>query len=179
MLCLFRQSLRWPLSSQMLKYWGIMGIRSYFTPKELMGQRVKNIKTAMQTVQRRIAKGSQHRDFLHYILSANNEKGISPAEINVNAFSLSIAGSESTATALSGAVFLVLTHPPVYTRLVAETRSAYAQEQEITLASTHRLEYLDAVITETLRLYPRSLLRCPVLCRRAARQFQNDLYLKV
>ncbi|PVH92619.1 benzoate 4-monooxygenase cytochrome P450 [Periconia macrospinosa] len=139
---------------QMWKYWGIMSIRQYFTPKGLVGQRVKNIKTAMQTVQRRIENGSEHRDFLHYILSANDEKGMSPAEINVNAFSLSIAGSESTATALSGAAFLMLTHSSVYQRLVHEVRSTHFGEGEITLASTQKLEYLDAVITETLRMYP-------------------------
>jgi cytochrome P450 len=147
--------------NQMCRYWGVMGIRQYFTPKGLIGQRVKHIKTAMQTVQRRIETGSEHRDFLHYILSANNEKGMSPAEINVNAFSLSIAGSESTATALSGAAFLMLTHPPVYQRLVKEVRSMHTAEEEITLASTHKLEFLDAVITETLRMYPPVAITLP------------------
>ncbi|KAL8725032.1 MAG: hypothetical protein Q9166_007607 [cf. Caloplaca sp. 2 TL-2023] len=147
--------------TQMWKYWGVMSIRAFFTPKGLVGQRVKNIRTAMQTVQRRIEKGSEHRDFLHYILSANDDKGMSPEEINVNAFSLSIAGSESTATAMSGAVFLMLTHPSVYRRLVEETRSAHAREEEITLASTHSLEYLNAVITETLRIYPPVAITLP------------------
>jgi cytochrome P450 len=147
--------------NQMWKYWGVMGVRQYFTPKKLLGQRVKNIKTAMQTVQRRIQNGSQHRDFLHYVLSANDEKGMSPAEINVNAFSLSIAGSESTATALSGAAFLMLTHPSVYTRLVEEVRSAHSKQDEITLASTQGLTYLDAVITETLRMYPPVAITMP------------------
>jgi cytochrome P450 len=147
--------------NQMWKYWGIMGIRQYFTPKGLIGQRMKNIKTAMQTVQKRIKNGSEHRDFLHYILSANDEKGMNPAEINVNAFSLSIAGSESTATALSGAAFLMLTHRPVYQRLVHEVRSAHFDDAEITLASTHKLQYLDAVITETLRMYPPVAITLP------------------
>ncbi|KAI4122513.1 MAG: hypothetical protein LQ338_005782 [Usnochroma carphineum] len=146
---------------QMWRYWGVMGVRHFFMPKGLVGQRVKNIRTAMQTVQRRIEKGSEHRDFLYYILSANDDRGMSPEEINVNAFSLSIAGSESTATALSGAAFLMLTHPSVYRRLVEEIRSAHAGEEEITLASTHQLEYLDAVITETLRMYPPVAITLP------------------
>lgn len=147
--------------NQMCKYWGVMGIRQFFMPKELIGQRVKHIKTAMQTVQRRIEMGSEHRDFLHYILSANDGKGMSAAEINVNAFSLSIAGSESTATALSGAAFFMLTNQPVYQRLVEEIRSAYTVEEDITLASTHNLEYLGAVITETLRMYPPVAITMP------------------
>ncbi|KAL8985648.1 MAG: hypothetical protein Q9177_004379 [Variospora cf. flavescens] len=149
--------------TQMWKYWGFMSIRHFFTPKGLVGQRGKHIGTAMQTVQRRITNGSEHRDFLHYILSANDDKGMSPQEINVNAFSLSIAGSESTATALSGAVFLLLTHDSVYQKLVEEIRSAHAEVMDITLASTHKLEYLDAVITETLRMYPPVAITLPRL----------------
>ncbi|KAI4223150.1 MAG: hypothetical protein L6R40_008526 [Gallowayella cf. fulva] len=147
--------------TQMWKYWGLMSIRALFTPKAVRGQRAKHIKTAMQTVQTRIKKGSEHRDFLHYILSANDDKGMSPDEINVNAFSLSIAGSESTATALSGAIFLLLTHPSVYERVIAETRSAHPTEEAITLSSTHHLEYLNAVITETLRIYPPVAITLP------------------
>ncbi|KAL8911234.1 MAG: hypothetical protein Q9171_003581 [Xanthocarpia ochracea] len=147
--------------TQMWKYWGVLSIRQYFIPRGLMGQRAKHIGTAMQTVQRRIENGSEHRDFLHYILSANDDKGMSREEINVNAFSLSIAGSESTATALSGAAFLILTHHSVYLRLVDEIRSAHAGEIEISLASTHKLEYLDAVITETLRMYPPVAITLP------------------
>jgi cytochrome P450 len=147
--------------NQMCKYWGLMGVRQYFTPKKLLGQRAKNVKTAMQMVQRRIKNGSEHRDSLHYILSANDEKGMSPAEINVNAFSLSIAGSESTATALSGAAFLMLTYPSVYHQLVEEVRSAHSEQEEITLASTQKLTYLDAVITETLRIYPPVTITMP------------------
>lgn len=146
---------------QMWKYWGIMGIHEFFKPKRLVSQRVKHVRTAMQTVQRRIEKGSEHRDFLHYILPANDKRAMSPEEINVNAFSLSIAGSESTATALSGTVFLILTQPSIYQRLVEEIRSAHASDEEITLASTHKLEYLNAVITETLRMYPPVAITLP------------------
>ncbi|KAH7076877.1 benzoate 4-monooxygenase cytochrome P450 [Paraphoma chrysanthemicola] len=147
--------------NQMSKYWGVIGIFQFFTPRGVIGQRMKHIKTAMQTVQRRIKQGSAHRDFLHYILSANDEKGMSAAEINVNAFSLSIAGSESTATALSGAVFFMLTNHSVYQHLVHEIRSAHSKEQDITLASTHKLKYLDAVINETLRMYPPVAITMP------------------
>jgi cytochrome P450 len=140
--------------TQICKYWGVMALRRLLTPRRLMGQRMKHIGSAMASVQRRIEKGSEHRDFLHYILAANDEKGLSAAEIHVNAFSLSIAGSESTATSLIGALFFLLTYPCEYERLVSELREAHADGREVTLASTHPLPLLDAVITETLRLYP-------------------------
>ncbi|KAF2827792.1 monooxygenase [Ophiobolus disseminans] len=144
--------------TQMAKYWGLDGIRQFLMPK---GQRRKHIGTAMETVSRRITNGSEHRDFLHYILRANDDKGMSPQEIHVNAFSLSIAGSESTATALSGILFLILSHPPVYMRLVSEIRAAHASEEDVTLASTHGLTYMDAVINEALRIYPPVAITLP------------------
>ena len=150
--------------NQMCRYWGVMGLRSLFTPKKALGQRQKHIGTAMRTVAKRVERGGsseQHRDFLHYVLRANDEKGMSPQEIHVNAFSLSIAGSESTATALSGAVFLVLKHPSVYERAVREVHAAHQSVEDVTLASTLKLAYLDAVITETLRLYPPVAITMP------------------
>ncbi|WPH01316.1 Hypothetical protein R9X50_00415500 [Acrodontium crateriforme] len=147
--------------NQMCKYWGLLPLRQLFIPRALLGQRQSQMRNAMSTVGRRIQNGSDHRDFLHYILSVNDEKGMSPAEINVNAFSLSIAGSESTATALSGAFFLILAHPLVYQRLVQEVRIAHSTENKITLASTGRLVYMDAVIRETLRLYPPVAITMP------------------
>ena len=115
----------------------------------------------MQTVAKRIKNGSEHRDFLHYILRANDEKGMNPEEIHVNAFSLSIAGSESTATALSGIFFLILTHPDVYTQVVREIRTAHGTAEDVTLTSTNGLGYTDAVINEALRIYPPVAITLP------------------
>lgn len=147
--------------NQMCKYWGIMGLRMLFVPKSVIGERQRQMKAAVHTVQKRVENGSTHKDFLHYILSANAEKGMSPEEIYVNAFSLSIAGSESTATALSGILFLVLTHQKVYDQLIEAIRTAHDSEKDITLLSTNRLEYLDAVITEGLRIYPPVAITMP------------------
>ncbi|TKA54702.1 hypothetical protein B0A55_12114 [Friedmanniomyces simplex] len=98
---------------------------------------------------------------MHYILAANDEKGMSPQEIHVNAFSLNIAGSESTATALCGILFFLLTHPQSYERLMAEITAAFGSETKITIASTHNLEFMDAVINESLRLYPPVAITMP------------------
>lgn len=86
---------------------------------------------------------------------------MSPAEINMIAFSLSIASSDSTATAMSGAAILMLSHPPVYRQLVEEIRPRHASEEDVALSSTHKLEYLDAVITETLRIDPPVAIALP------------------
>lgn len=142
---------------QMLKYYGLLGLRQFFLPKAVAGARAENMQRAINTVQRRISQDdSDRKDFLYYILAANDDddKGMSRAEINVNAFSLSIAGSESTATLLAGATFYILIHGAVYEKLTAEICTSFTSESEITMSSVNQLEYLDAVLTETLRIYP-------------------------
>ncbi|KAL9593652.1 MAG: hypothetical protein Q9219_007453 [cf. Caloplaca sp. 3 TL-2023] len=147
--------------SQMWKYWGLMGLRKYFMSKEVAGKRVENVKRAMKAVSRRMERETDRKDFMHYILAAKDGKGMSPEEIHVNAFSLSIAGSESTATALCGVMFLLLTHPQTYDRLTTEIRSAFTSETDITIVSTNDLVYLDAVIMEALRVYPPVAITMP------------------
>jgi cytochrome P450 len=72
----------------------------------------------------------------------------------MNASILVIAGSETTATLLSGATYFLLTHPPVLEKLVQEVRSSFDSEMEITLISVNKLTYMLAVLNEALRCYP-------------------------
>ena len=67
---------------------------------------------------------------------------------------LIIAGSETTATLLSGATYYLLTNPHTYERAKAEVRAAFHSEESMTLTSTSQLPYLHAVIEESLRMYP-------------------------
>lgn len=140
---------------QMFKYYGLLGVRRYFMPKAIAGIRAQNMKRVIDTVNRRVKRQTDRKDFLHYILAAmETDKGMSHEEMNVNAFSFSIAGSESSATLLSGFVFYILTHREVYNVLVAEIRSAFTADVQIQLANINQLRYLTAVLTECLRIYP-------------------------
>jgi hypothetical protein len=68
-----------------------------------------------------------------------------------------IAGSDTTSTALAGAMFYMLTHPAALVRLRAELDSAAAGaalDIEIEADRLAKLPFLQAVIDETLRLQP-------------------------
>jgi hypothetical protein len=67
---------------------------------------------------------------------------------------LIVGGSETTATALSGATYLLATNPDVFKKLAEEVRSRFKNEDEIDLISVQKLEYMMAVIHEALRVYP-------------------------
>ena len=70
---------------------------------------------------------------------------------------LLIAGSETVATCLSGATYHLLKSPSYLTRLQAEVRNAFQSPEDITLrtvGSPGRLPFMEAVLTESLRIYP-------------------------
>jgi cytochrome P450 len=79
---------------------------------------------------------------------------MSESKLTSHAMVLVFAGSETTATALSGATYLLLTHPPVLRRVTAEVRSTFSSPGDITLTSVHTLTYMLAVLNEVLRMYP-------------------------
>lgn len=65
-----------------------------------------------------------------------------------------IAGSETSATLLSGCIFYLCKHQMVMTQLIKEIRNAFRQNDDITFARTSKLTYLAAVLQESLRMYP-------------------------
>ena len=65
-----------------------------------------------------------------------------------------IAGTETTATALSGTTYHLLQNPTCMQKLVSEVRTAFSSFEDITLEGIARLKYLQAVLQEGLRMYP-------------------------
>jgi cytochrome P450 len=82
------------------------------------------------------------------------EVGLSREEMDSNADLFMIAGTETTATLLSGLIYLLLTHPFSMNKLVAEVRGAFKTSDDIDLEITQGLPYLNACIKEALRRYP-------------------------
>lgn len=124
-------------------------------PKSVVSQRNTHLELTTQKVQNRMEKSNERPDFLGNILKHNNtEKGFTFQELVANSSTLIIAGSETTATLLSGVTYLLLKNPHALSKLQEEIRSAFTKEEEITLDSCNKLEYCLAVLTETLRMYP-------------------------
>lgn len=86
---------------------------------------------------------------------------MTPEEVEVNAEVLVVAGSETTATALSGATYWLTKTPHVLKKLADEVRSSFKDESEINLLNAAQLRYLNAVLKETLRIYPPAAVAMP------------------
>lgn len=81
-------------------------------------------------------------------------KGRAFADLRMQAMLLTVAGSETTATALSGISYYLCRDARAYTKLTAEIRSNFSEFGQIAGRATESLPYLKAVIEEGLRLYP-------------------------
>lgn len=79
---------------------------------------------------------------------------ISQAEYKDTVQTMILAGSETTATLLSGVTYLLLSNPDKMEKVVKEVRSAFDTEGEIEFLSVNKLEYLLACLNEALRMYP-------------------------
>ncbi|PSR85583.1 cytochrome P450 ClCP1 [Coniella lustricola] len=75
-------------------------------------------------------------------------------DIRANTINSIIAGSETTATILTGAIFLLMKNPACLERLKKEVRSTFTSEDEITFSAVEHLDYMLACLKEALRFYP-------------------------
>ncbi|KAH6895742.1 cytochrome P450 [Thelonectria olida] len=150
------------IMSQMATYYGAGALRKRFFLRGSDDSRLANARRAKQMVDARVERGptDDRKDFWHYVLAADESKaknkGLSPPEMVVNAFSIAIAGSDGTATTLTAAAYLLMTHEDVHRRLRDGIRKAFDREESITSAALagDRIPLLDAVLNESMRLYP-------------------------
>ena len=83
------------------------------------------------------------------------------AEITQTIIVLLFGGTEPTASGMSGLTYNLITHPDVLAKLTAEIEDAFKSEDEITNAKCTQLPYMNAVIQESLRVFPPAPCRFP------------------
>ncbi|KAI5926239.1 cytochrome P450 [Camillea tinctor] len=105
-------------------------------------------------VDKRLDLGTSRPDFIQAMLS-KGDLSMSKEEIYNNS-GLIGAGSEATATALSGTTYLLTTHPAVLAKLTEEVRTSFPSESDMNIHSVQKLPYMLAVLDEALRLHPPS-----------------------
>ncbi|KAF3018527.1 hypothetical protein E8E14_011795 [Neopestalotiopsis sp. 37M] len=95
-------------------------------------------------------------DFMGKLIDAYKDGKMSFEQLTGNASILIAAGSETTATALSGLTYLLLKNPRVCDKLTSEIRTTFSSSEEITFIGVNSCKYLLACIDECLRVYPPS-----------------------
>lgn len=143
----FSRILRWyPMLNQAIQF---------ILPKNIKEKRRNTINYTMERVDKRLARGETDRpDVWTCIMKHKEEDRLTYPEMQSSASTFMIAGTETTATLLSGLTFLLLKNPDIYAKLVHEIRSTFTTTEDINISSLARLEYLNACLEETLRIYP-------------------------
>lgn len=151
------------LNSVALRFPPLQRLLGLFVPKSAFQARDNIYRLAREKVDRRIETQTTRPDFLSYILKHNEGKehgGMTREEIHNNAATMISAGSEMTATLLTGAIWFLLKNPHCMENTLEEIR-AFKNATDINLQSLASLPYYQAVIDETFRIYPPALTGQP------------------
>ena len=103
-------------------------------------------------------------DILNLLIGSKDAEGngMSDIELHDELMTLLFAGHETTATALAWAIYWINYLPEVKAKLIAEIATIGTERDPLTIS---RLPYLNAVCSETLRIYPVGMLTFPRITR--------------
>ncbi|KAF2139782.1 uncharacterized protein K452DRAFT_327762 [Aplosporella prunicola CBS 121167] len=144
----------------------IHGIVCYYAPllrrlmmrvlasKRMVGKRDEHLSYSADLVNQRLEQGENTGLPDIWTLVGKKRDALTRGEVHINACIFMTAGTETTATALCGVVWYLATHQEQLNTLTREVRSMSVEEEPFTMQTLARLPYLNAVINESLRLYP-------------------------
>ncbi|OCL02961.1 putative cytochrome P450 monooxygenase [Glonium stellatum] len=147
-----------PFIRTMAAYTDVQSLMRLLAPASVKEARRKHELYVEVHAKERMDKGimEERKDFISYILKHREDKNsLTDNEIAANCGFLILAGSETTATALSGLTYHLLKVPDCLHKVTEEVRSAFSSEEEINFLNANaRLPYTMACISEGLRMYP-------------------------
>lgn len=126
-----------------------------FTPKAVIEGAHFHYNHSYERVEKRLERGIDigKPDVWKLVMEKTDDlSDLSKRQMTANAQAFMMAGTETTATLLSGLTFLLLKHPHYMQRLQGEVRAL--KKEELNLENMARLPFLNACIQEALRVYP-------------------------
>lgn len=138
----------------------------FYPPRRVPTPRNRRFRDAMRTVDRAVyaiiagrrREGRDEEDLLALLMGTRDEatgEAMGDKQLRDEVMTMFLAGHETTANALSWALYLISTHPDVERRLREELDNVLgADRREPTIRDLPDLAYTKMVVDETLRLYP-------------------------
>ena len=125
-------------------------------PTSILQKEVNKLDMVQDRVKEHIDTGrTEGEDMLSSILKLNDEKQtMSETEIISNASLFVFAGTETVATLLPAVTYFLTHNAQVMQKLTGEIRSAFSNEESMTISDLSQLSYLTACIDEALRIFP-------------------------
>jgi cytochrome P450 len=103
-------------------YYGVDSFIEWLLSKYTIIPRQQHMKMCCAKIMKRLRKTEKTADFMSYIVGNKTEK-LSNLDLVIMASAFIVAGSGTTASALTGTTFFLLRNPAAYKRLVDEIRS--------------------------------------------------------
>ncbi|KAK6836503.1 cytochrome P450 [Apiospora arundinis] len=146
-ICFSVNASRYPLVAPLL---------AILVPKNIKNKWAEHKELSQRSLRKRLDTDTDRPDFVDKMLHARGTKGgeMNFEEMASTSSLLIVAGSETTATLLSGATYYLATNPDKLAKLTAEVRGAFTTEDDIGINASSGLPYLLAVLDESLRIYP-------------------------
>ncbi|KAF2014226.1 cytochrome P450 [Aaosphaeria arxii CBS 175.79] len=158
------ESIRTGSKIGIVRYWpSVMKFVKAIAGNAAQKKRVIHFDYSSKRVDRRVERGSNEPDIWNLVMNAKEGRGLTKGEMYANTTVFMIAGTETTATLLSGVTWYLLKHQDSLKKLVDEIRGAFKSDDDITIEGLQRLKYLRACLEEGLRMYPPVPIGLPCL----------------
>ena len=130
-------------------------ILKHWKPKKVEEIRWEHFNFSAERVNKRLAASVDRPDIWGLVLT-NQEKGngLSLGLMHTNAGLFMGAGTETTATELSGLMYYLLMNPTCLRNLVQEIKTAFPSKEDMSMEKIAQLPYLHACVEEGLRMFP-------------------------
>ncbi|CAK9250861.1 unnamed protein product [Sphagnum jensenii] len=101
--------------------------------------------------------GTKHDDLLTMLMEvedADTAERMTDGQLRDEVITIFLAGHETTANAMSFALYLMAAHPEAARRIAQEVREVKPDQGELTYDDLMKLDYTTRVVKEAMRLYP-------------------------
>ncbi|KAI0102630.1 cytochrome P450 [Nemania sp. FL0031] len=120
-------------------------------PEAISRMRHEHFDHTVSRVNKRLNEGSSKQDLWDLIVES---EVLTLKEMHVNAELFMAAGTETTASLLSGVIHYLISNPDKMKILTNEIRPRFESSRDITLEKLAPLPYLNACLREAMRVYP-------------------------
>lgn len=131
---------------------------SYFLnsllPRSLKKRQASHYQSRKDRVDWRVDQSLDRPDIWGLVMSQKESLRLSRDEMYANSQLFMVAGTETTATALSGLTYQLLLNPDKMEKITKEIRDAFERDSDIDMLRLAQLKYLNMCIDEGLRMYP-------------------------
>ncbi|KOB65655.1 Uncharacterized protein OBRU01_20678, partial [Operophtera brumata] len=123
---------------------------------KLKRESLKEAETISSLDQREGSNDNKNKTFLELLIEASGgEKGYSDKELQEETLVILLAGTDTSAVGACFTTVMLSRHPEVQDKVYQELQEVFGDsDRPLTAKDLPRLKYLEAVVKETLRLYP-------------------------